>query len=146
MPFDLGTFLGSNIGQAFKDIMGVFKVDPTVALEKRSELEALQMQLQGKILDQVTAQLEVNKAEAASTSTFVAGWRPAVGWICGFALASQFIIGPLLTWASTLLGHPVTWPVANNSDMMTVLLGMLGIGGMRTYEKIQGVPGTSNLH
>jgi hypothetical protein len=51
-----------------------------------------------------------------------------------------------LTWASTLLGHPVTWPVANNGDMMTVLLGMLGIGGMRTYEKVQGVPGTSNLH
>lgn len=145
MAFDLTTFVGGSIGQAFKDIVSAFKVDPTVALEKQAEITEIQLQLQGKIIDQVNSQIEVNKAEASNANLFVSGWRPFVGWICGLALASEFIIGPLVTWASGLAKHPVAWPVLNNGDLMTVLLGMLGLGGMRTYEKIAGAPGTGGL-
>lgn len=146
MGFDIGSLIGGNIIDGVGKIISLFKVPPEKQLEAQTELAKIQLELQGKILDQVQGQLDINKVEAASTSVWVAGWRPAIGWICGFALASQFIIGPLLTWGSTLIGHPTSWPVANTGDMMTVLLGMLGLGGMRTYEKVNNVPGTKGLH
>lgn len=87
----------------------------------------------------VQAQNDVNKIEAASSSVFVAGWRPFIGWVCGSAFAINFAIGPLASWASALFGHPVTFPVLNMTDMMPVLMGMLGLGGMRSWEKVNGV-------
>jgi hypothetical protein len=87
----------------------------------------------------VQAQNDVNKIEAASNSVFVAGWRPFIGWVCGGAFAINFAIGPLASWASALFGHPVTFPTLNMSDMLPVLMGMLGLGGMRSWEKVNGV-------
>ena len=80
-----------------------------------------------------TGQMEVNKVEAAHKSLFVAGWRPAVGWVCVLAMAFNYLAIPILS----TLGH-VVQPV-DDSSMMTVLLGMLGLGGMRTFEKAKGV-------
>ncbi|MDB4032182.1 holin family protein [Porticoccaceae bacterium] len=77
-------------------------------------------------------QLEVNKVEAAHKSLFVAGWRPAIGWICGIALLYSTILSPILDiW--------FTVPVVNTSLLQTVLMGMLGLGAMRSYEKTKGV-------
>jgi hypothetical protein len=86
------------------------------------------------------AQIEVNKTEAAHPSTFVSGWRPMCGWVCGSALAYNFIIHPLLGYM-LLLSFPETpaLPALDLEPLMTVLLGMLGLGGLRTYEKTQGV-------
>jgi hypothetical protein len=83
-------------------------------------------------------QADVNKVEAANGSTFVAGWRPFIGWICGCALAFQFIIRPLLTWIVALLNHPAVVPALDMGDLITVLLGMLGLGAMRSYDKKNG--------
>ena len=81
---------------------------------------------------QITAQIEVNKVEAAHKSIFIAGWRPAIGWICGFALLYSTIISPIL-------GIWFTVPVVDTSLLTTVLMGMLGLGAMRTFEKTKGV-------
>lgn len=86
------------------------------------------------------AQIEVNKAEAASRNMFVAGWRPFVGWICGLALAWHFlgvsIVTSIFVWAGKEL-PPL--PAFDMDSLMTVLLGMLGLGGLRTFEKFKGV-------
>jgi roadblock/LC7 domain-containing protein len=81
---------------------------------------------------QMSAQIEVNKIEAAHKSLFVAGWRPACGWVCISALAYSTIISPIL-------GIWFTVPVVDTSLLTTVLMGMLGLGAMRTFEKTKGV-------
>ena len=84
-------------------------------------------------------QLEVNKVEAASKSMFVAGWRPAVGWVTVIGMASNYILIPMGNFALAIAGSDITIPLLQMSEMMPVLLGMLGLGGMRTVEKIQKV-------
>ncbi len=85
------------------------------------------------------AQIEVNKIEAQSKHWFVAGWRPCVGWICAFALAYHFIFQPFAIFAISLAGLSYDLPEFDMNSLMTILLGMLGLGGLRTYEKKQGV-------
>lgn len=83
--------------------------------------------------EQIIQQLEVNKQEAAHKSLFVAGWRPFIGWTCGVAMAFNFVVAPVIT----SVGYAIT-PLELET-MMPVLLGMLGLGGMRSYEKRNGV-------
>ena len=83
-------------------------------------------------------QLEVNKVEAASQSMFVAGWRPAVGWVCVLGMASNFIIIPMANFGLALAESGVTIPLIDTSTMMPVLMGMLGLGAMRSVEKVRG--------
>jgi len=85
------------------------------------------------------AQVEVNKTEAAHKSLFVAGWRPAIGWICGLGMLSNFIIVPMTNFVLALMESPVVVPLIELETMMPVLLGMLGLGGMRSYEKAKGI-------
>ena len=86
------------------------------------------------------AQIEVNKAEAASGSIFKGGWRPFIGWVCGFAFAYHFILQPILLFGTALAGvHLPSLPEFDMSQMMPVLLGMLGLGGLRTFEKQKGI-------
>ena len=84
-------------------------------------------------------QLEVNKVEAASKSMFVAGWRPAVGWVCVLGMASNFIIIPMANFGLAIAESNITIPLIDTSTMMPVLMGMLGLGAMRSVEKVQGV-------
>ena len=82
------------------------------------------------------AQLEINKAEAASGSVFKGGWRPAVGWVCASAFAYHFVLQPILLFVVALTGTELpTLPEFDMSTLLPVLGGMLGIGGLRTYEK-----------
>lgn len=86
------------------------------------------------------AQIEVNKAEAASGSLFKGGWRPFIGWVCGVAFAYHFIVQPFLVFLIAVFG--VSLPALPSFDMaslMTVLGGLLGLGGLRTFEKYKGV-------
>jgi len=85
------------------------------------------------------AQIEVNKQEAAHRSLFVAGWRPFVGWTCGLALFYTYVAQPMATFVMAQTGDLVQLPQLDLSTMMPVLLGMLGLGGLRTYEKFKGV-------
>lgn len=146
MAFNLSALIGGSIGDAFAKIVGVFKVSPEKALEAQTELEKIRLELEAKLVDQVTAQIEVNKVEAANPNLFVAGWRPAIGWICGAGLGIQFIINPIATWIAALAKHPILFPSLDLGTLMTLLLGMLGLGGLRTYEKVQGVSDAKGLH
>ena len=86
------------------------------------------------------AQVEVNKEEAASGSLFKGGWRPFVGWICGIALLYHFILSPLILFTVALFGAEIPpIPEFDMGSLMTVLMGMLGLGGLRTYEKQKGI-------
>lgn len=86
-----------------------------------------------KMMELVKVQSEINKMEAQHRSVFVAGWRPFIGWICGLALAYNFIIRDVIAWIS-----PDIMPPAIQMDqLITILLGMLGLGGLRTFEKVK---------
>lgn len=86
------------------------------------------------------AQIEVNKAEAASASVFKGGWRPFIGWVCGTAFAYHFVLQPLLVFIIAVYGLQVPdLPEFDMASLMTVLGGMLGLGGLRTFEKAKGV-------
>ena len=88
---------------------------------------------------QIMAQIEVNKVEAAHNNMFVAGWRPAIGWICALGMAGNFLVIPFVNMALELLETGVQVPLIALSEMMPVLMGMLGLGAMRTFEKTKGV-------
>ena len=98
------------------------------------------------MLDQIAQQpgqlqIEVNKIEAANSSLFVAGWRPAVGWICAFGLAYSYILQPLAVFTMNALGKPTPPPVLDLGSLFNLLLAMLGMAGLRTFEKNNGVQG-----
>ena len=85
------------------------------------------------------AQIGVNKQEAQHRTIFVAGWRPFIGWVCGIALLYNFILRDLISWLLVMYDKTLTPPPELAMEhLMTVLLGMLGLGGMRTYEKLKG--------
>ena len=85
-------------------------------------------------------QLEINKAEASHRSIFVAGWRPFVGWTCGVALCWHFVLAPFVIFASAYAGVALPdLPTFDMSSLLTVLMGMLGLGGLRSFEKVKGL-------
>lgn len=85
-------------------------------------------------------QLEINKAEAASGSVFKGGWRPFIGWVCGVAFAYHFVLQPFIVFGVTAAGVDIPeLPSFDMSSLMTVMMGMLGLGGLRSYEKKQGL-------
>ena len=101
--------------------------DADKRLEVESQLQTLEYQL-------LQGQLEVNKQEAASSSLFVAGWRPFIGWTCGAALAYTWILAPIMKVTFRLVELPVIDP----SQIFPIVTAMLGVAGMRTYEKVKG--------
>ncbi len=111
---------------------------PDPAQAAAAKLELFKLQQSGE-LSMIAGQMDINKAEASNPSIFVSGWRPGIGWVCGAGFAVQFVIGPLAEWGSAVYGHPIKFPPMDMGTMMPLLLGMLGLGGMRTAEKLQGV-------
>jgi hypothetical protein len=111
-----------------------------VAIEKiwPDKTEAEKQQLAAAV-QMVQGQLDINRAEAASGSVFVGGWRPFIGWCCGAAFAWNWVGMPMVQFAAAYSGHAVVLAQADMSEMMPVLLGMLGLGALRTTEKIKGV-------
>ena len=107
--------------------------DKAEALIKLKELE------QNGDLAFITGQIEVNKIEAANQRIFVSGWRPFIGWVCGCALAFQLVVGPTIVWVAALRGKPMSLPTMETELLTTLLVGMLGLGGMRTVEKLNKV-------
>ena len=90
--------------------------------------------------EQQLAQIEVNKAEAASGSLFKGGWRPCIGWVCGIAFGYHFVVQPVIIFIVALIGVEIPdLPEFDMSTLLTVLGGMLGIGSLRTYEKQKGL-------
>lgn len=119
------------------DLLNKFVPDQTEKLKLAHEIATLAEKQAHSI---AMAQIEVNKVEAASDSIFKSGWRPAIGWVCGFAFAYHFVFQPLLVFILTYAGHPVPeLPEFDMASLMTVLGGLLGLGGLRTFEKYKGV-------
>lgn len=87
----------------------------------------------------VQSQLEINKAEASNSNVFVSGWRPFIGWVCGAGCAWNWVGLPMGKFILSLMGITLTISPADLSEMMPLLLGMLGLGGLRTVEKINRV-------
>jgi hypothetical protein len=86
------------------------------------------------------AQIDVNKAEAASGSLFKGGWRPFIGWVCGGAFAYHFVLQPVIVFSVLTAGMELPpLPEFDMASLMTVMMGMLGLGGLRTYEKQKGI-------
>lgn len=107
------------------------KIWPNKSEQERAELAAALAVVQG--------QIEVNQAEAASSSVFVAGWRPFIGWVCGSACAWNWIGLPITKMALALAGYTLELSPADLTEMLPVLMGMLGLGALRTFEKTKGV-------
>ena len=112
-----------------KDVIG--RIWPDKSAQEQAELSAALLVVQG--------QLAVNQAEAASSSVFVSGWRPFVGWVCGAAFAWNWIGLPIAAAGLQLAGVTLALAPADLTEMMPVLLGMLGLGALRTHEKVKGV-------
>ena len=129
-PLLLGTIL--DVGKTILD-----RCVPDPAQKAAAEMELIKMAADGE-LKQVIAQLEINAREAAHPSVFVAGWRPFFGWAGGFAFVYATVGQPLLAWWAGIKGWPVP-PELNLDLLWVVVTGMLGIGGLRTFEKAKGV-------
>lgn len=114
-------------------------------LDKLIPDKDLKQKLQHEITMQLAtlnlAQVAVNQQEAAHKSIFVAGWRPFIGWVCGSALAWQFVGAPIAQWALTIAGLELVYavPKIESGNLMELVMAMLGMAGLRTYEKRQGV-------
>ena len=129
------TGLGAVAGLA-GDVINRIWPDASESEKNRLSLALTQLNAEMEIMRTQTA---VNAAEAASSSLFVAGWRPFIGWICAASLGYQYVIYPILLWGG-LMYHGFTPPQPVVSDvLMELLFGMLGLAGLRTAEKLKGV-------
>jgi hypothetical protein len=109
----------------------VGRIWPDKTAQEQQQLAATLSMIQG--------QMTINQAEAGNASTFVAGWRPFIGWVCGLACAWNWMGLPVAKVVLDYFGHQIAMSPADLSEMMPVLMGMLGLGGLRTFEKVQGV-------
>jgi len=123
------------IGQVIEvadKVLGKFIPDKNLKMK-------LQKEMTMAFHDANLAQIQLNKQEAAHKNIFVAGWRPFVGWICGVALAYHFVLSPVIETILIASGVVMDLPSFEFSQLSSILMGMLGLGGLRTYEKMKGV-------
>lgn len=105
------------------------------------ERQKMVSDLYGKLAEADLSQLQVNRAEATHASLFVAGWRPAIGWICAAALAYQFVFMPVALWLTAWQGIDFATPPSLDSHIWELMFGMLGMGALRSLEKLKGIAG-----
>ena len=129
----LSKLLGGGVIDSVAKVVDQFVESPSEAAAQRLKEQALAMQAELR-------QIEVNAKEAEHASVFVSGWRPFVGWVCGSALAYTYIVQPFLTFSLRVWQPDFPEPPSLDlGELMPVLLGMLGLGAMRSYEKTKGV-------
>lgn len=114
------------------------KIIPDKDAREKAQAELLRA-AQDQDFQKAIAQIEVNKMEAQHTSLFVAGWRPAIGWICVIGLGYNFLLYPMMTWLVAVLGAEFTPPPLLSENLMELVMGMLGLGALRSFEKWKGV-------
>lgn len=159
---DVGKFFGSLFGSAASGmaspaaamvdgaskIIGMFKLSPELKAKLQAELTAENIDIEktelAASLAQVQGQLDINKLEAASTSLFIAGWRPAVGWVCVLGLAYAYVIEPFLKVGLTIYRPDLMakLPALDTGTLISgLLIPLLGLGALRTFEKFKDVEG-----
>lgn len=114
--------------QPFGDILDKFVADKDLKIKLSHELEK-------EIISLNKAQLEVNKVEAKHNNIFVSGWRPFIGWCCGLSLTYHFILEPIIQYILIVNGMQFDTPEFDFSQLSTIVMAMLGMSGLRTYEK-----------
>ena len=131
-----GSIVGGSVVTAAEGVANI--IDQFV--ETDDEKRAAEMIKAKMMMKPSLAQIELNKIEAGHRSIFVAGWRPFIGWVCGFALAWHFILFDMLTWITVnFFPHVTSVPELTGTEtLVTVLLSLLGLGAMRTAEKFGG--------
>jgi len=130
----IAAIIGKVIDRAWPDPTAKAQAAQALAeLQQAGEFKAIEAELQA-----MQMQADINKVEAASPDRFVAGWRPFIGWVCGAAFAWHFIGAPVAVWVANLTGNTATMPSVELGDLFTLLLGLLGLGSMRTVEKLKG--------
>lgn len=103
--------------------------------------QAAETELRTALLGYDKGQTDTNTAEASNQNLFVSGWRPAVGWVCAFAVAYSYVLVPLGLWLGAVLGHPLPKPPVLDANLWELMFGMLGMAGFRSFEKIKGIAG-----
>jgi hypothetical protein len=112
------------------DILDKFVADKDLKLKLSHELEK-------EIISLNRAQIELNKVEAAHENVFVSGWRPFIGWACGIALVYHFLIEPIIQYILIINGSDFATPEFDFSQLSTIVMAMLGMSGLRTFEKVK---------
>ena len=131
---DVASLVGKVIDKIFPDPVQAAQAKIALAnAQNAGQLAELQAQVAS-----VQQQTQIDNTEASSTSLFVSGWRPFIGWVCGGAVALNYFL-PLCGFVLNAVGHPTALPPIDMTTMMPLLFAMLGLGGMRTYEKVKGV-------
>ena len=129
------TLAGTVIDKIFPDKNEAEKAKVRMAeLAIQGQLEDLKAQIQLLI-----GQMAINQEESKSNSVFVAGWRPFIGWVCGSAMAYYYILQPFLVWAFEVFSVQTGMPKLDTGDLMMILMGMLGLGAFRSYDKTQEI-------
>lgn len=126
----------SSLAGPIESIIGKFVQDKDQKAALAHEIATL---AEKQANEQALAQIEVNKVEAAHQSLFIAGWRPSIGWVCSLAMLLNFILIPFINLGLDFAQMGIQLDLIEMETMMPVLLGMLGLGGMRTAEKLKGV-------
>lgn len=140
---DIGSAVAGPLTKIVGDVLNRILPPEKMSEAERAKIEAgVLLEITKMDFGQLESQLQINLEEAKSGKWWIAGWRPFIGWICGVSLAYTFVLQPFVAftvgvWAKQL--PPL--PVLDTGSLMTILLGMLGLGGMRTYEKLKGVSG-----
>ena len=122
-------------GDLVKSVGGIIDSLHTSQEEKdnaKIKLQALENELK-------TKQIDVNKVEAGHRSIFVAGWRPFLGWVSGISVAFVYLFQPFIVMVLKIFGSDIELPTLDLSQLMPLILGMLGLGGLRSFEKFKGV-------
>ena len=120
--------IGGILTSAREAITGDKIVDPVELAKIDLALKQLETGLQ-------TGQIDINKIEAAHKNIFVAGWRPFIGWVCGVAIAYSFVLHPIVEWIIVINGLEVAAPSLDTTQLFNLVIAMLGMAGLRTYEK-----------
>jgi hypothetical protein len=114
------------------------RVVPDKAAAAKAKLE-MESRLLEVATTQASQQAEINKIEASHASIFVSGWRPYIGWVCGMAIAWAFLLAPMLSWLLPVMGVVAAVPPLQTEFLLELVFAMLGLGGLRTFEKLKGV-------
>lgn len=131
------------------DAVGELASEVIVDKDKRNEINVKLKEIEDRANERLHAelmgQIETNKIEAAHSSIFVAGWRPFIGWTGGAGIAWTFLGSPITEFVSRIFGYTGAMPEVDTNALLFLVTSMLGIGAMRTYEKVKGVTDTSQI-
>jgi hypothetical protein len=130
----IGGLLGGKDG-ALKQVASVID-DLHTSEEEKLDKKILMQRIQQKLAEK---QLDVNRQEASHRSVFVSGWRPAIGWMGALALGFEFILSPAIEWYSKFAGLNLTAPEIQTGPLLAIVTSMLGVAGLRSFEKAKGI-------